>query len=552
MSARRSLSVVAAAAVALTFPAVASAGTLTISGGVMSYAAAPGEENSLSIYADDDPGVLRVGDSVPVVFGEGAAGVCTGDEFDQTMVCPRPTRFVADLGDGNDGFSVVDLDDVLLLPVEIDGGSGDDNVGGGIANDVLRGGPGADLVTGFNGDDQLFGGDGDDRLGGRKGNDHLDGGAGNDNLVDSLIAEDSYEGADTYLGGPGNDDLSYYLRFDPIRVTLDGVANDGGAGEGDNVGADIETIGGGQGDDVLIGDDGPQHMYGSGGNDVLLGHGGADRLDGNDGADSLEGGAGADRLEGGCHDDLLDGGPGQDELLADHGCSDLFARGAHDVLLARDGEPDLVFCSGPGGTIADRAVVDAVDNATLTGPGACRTIEVAGASGGGGGTPGGSSGPAPGGTPGTPGAPGSTAVPAGKTRLTIGPVRLLTGTGRAGQAPVARMELFARPPRLALGTLVASARAKVTAVATMARKGSRRRLTVGRATVSLQAGGHAVLRLPVSAAARRALKKRKRVSVRVAVTVRDARGKTAKKTSTMSVGVATKAPKRSRPAPGVR
>jgi hypothetical protein len=544
MSARRRLSIAAAAgaAIALAVPAAASAGTLTISGGVMSYVAAPGEENYLSIYADDDPNVLRVGDSVPIVFGDGAAGVCTGDEFDQTMVCPRPTRFVADLGDGDDGFSVVDLDDVLDLPVEIDGGPGDDNISGGIAADVLRGGPGNDLVIGFDGDDQLFGGDGNDRLGGRRGNDLVDGGEGDDNLIDSLIAEDSYDGADTYIGGPGNDELTYYLRFDPIRVTLDGVGNDGGVGEGDNVGSDIETIGGGQGDDVLVGDDGPQHLYGSGGNDVLIGHGGNDRLDGNDGADSLEGGAGADRLEGGCHDDVLDGGLGQDEILADHGCSDFFKRGANDVLLARDGEPDLVFCSGPGGTIADRAVVDAIDNYTLTGPGACRVVEVP--TGSGGGTPGGTSGPAPGGTPGTPGAPGSTAPPVGKTRLTIGPVRLLTGTGRAGQAPVARVELFSKPPRLVLGTLVASAQSKVTAVATMARKGSRRRISIGRATVSLAKGRHATLRLPVSAAARRALKGRKKVAVRITFTVRDARGKTTRKTSTMSVGVAKKAPKR--------
>ena len=54
-------------------------------------------------------------------------------------------------------------------------------------------------------------------------------------------------GADGLQGGGGADDVGYGKRNAGIAVSLDGVANDGEAGEGDNVGTDVETVSGGSG-----------------------------------------------------------------------------------------------------------------------------------------------------------------------------------------------------------------------------------------------------------------------------------------------------------------
>ena len=65
----------------------------------------------------------------------------------------------------------------------------------------------------------LSGRAGDDELDGLRGNDVLDGGAGADDL----------------MGGAGTDTVTYADRTAPRDVTLDGGADDGEAGEGDNV-----------------------------------------------------------------------------------------------------------------------------------------------------------------------------------------------------------------------------------------------------------------------------------------------------------------------------
>jgi Ca2+-binding RTX toxin-like protein len=63
-----------------------------------------------------------------------------------------------------------------------------------------------------------------------------------------------------------------------LQITLDRLANDGAAGEGDNVWADVENVRGGAAGDTLIGDDGANALVGKGGSDQLTGSGGADTL----------------------------------------------------------------------------------------------------------------------------------------------------------------------------------------------------------------------------------------------------------------------------------
>src|SRR5213075_615176 len=100
--------------------------------------------------------------------------------------------------------------------------------------------PDVENVIGGSGDDTLIGSADANVLSGGFGDDTLDGGAG----------------ADVLNGGPGTADLADYsgrAAANPVTVTLDGVANDGGSGENDNVGTDVENIDGGAGDDTLIG-----------------------------------------------------------------------------------------------------------------------------------------------------------------------------------------------------------------------------------------------------------------------------------------------------------
>src|SRR2546423_6866002 len=79
---------------------------------------------------------------------------------------------------------------------------------------------------------------------GGAGNDSLTGGGGNDVL-------DGGSGADTMKGGGGNDTADYTSRSAPLTVGLGTIADDGEAGENDNVNIDIETVLGGSGSDSL-------------------------------------------------------------------------------------------------------------------------------------------------------------------------------------------------------------------------------------------------------------------------------------------------------------
>ena len=191
----------------------------------------------------------------------------------------------------------------------LSGGDGNDVLTGWDGNDVLYGGNGDDSLEGVNGDDKLYGGAGTDGLAGGKGRDHLDGGIGND----ALVGDDTgtvY--ADVLLGGPGDDAVSYFDRTAGVTVDADGASGDDGqAGEHDSVGADVETIIGGRGNDRLTGNNADGQLQGYAGDDVLHGGGGNDLVEGGEGRDHLYGDAGDDMLFGWEEKpaaDILDGG----------------------------------------------------------------------------------------------------------------------------------------------------------------------------------------------------------------------------------------------------
>jgi Ca2+-binding RTX toxin-like protein len=242
-------------------------------------------------------------------------------------------------GSGDD--TVNGGDDVDTL----DAGPGDDEfVNGGAGNDTIDGGDGDDAPVGGEGDDTVRGGPGDDRLDAPTfeagGADTLEGGPGDDYLAAGIVDDDTPLAADTFLGGDGTDTADFSRRVDPLRIDTDGVADDGEAGEHDNVGADVERILGGAEGDTLTGDDGPELLDGGPGGDQLDGLGGNDTLEGgiNSGdSDSLAGGDGNDTLRGGAGDDSLNGGAGTDDLRGGGGSDALTGEAGVDTLAGGPG-----------------------------------------------------------------------------------------------------------------------------------------------------------------------------------------------------------------------
>ena len=343
----------------------------------------------------------------------------------------------------------------------LDGGDGGDRLEGGAGRDVMDGGPGVDTLLSFGGNDVLDGGAGDDALSAEEGDDELHGGEGRDILCggdgadeehggpggdevgvsftsdryscvdlgsDKLYGDDgddtleagptsgfllggsdlplpgpssSVNGADLLQGGQGRDTVNYAGRTAAVSVSLNGRADDGSAGEGDEVADDVEAVVGGDGDDSLSGGARPDRLDGGAGADALSGGGGddallggvrdagADRLAGEEGADALDGGPGPDRLdggpggdklagaggddmlEGGVDGDALTGGPGLDELHGGPGDDDL--AGAGPRMVGADGDDRLV-----GGAGTDTLAGGPGDDVLAGGPGPDRLAGEAG------------------------------------------------------------------------------------------------------------------------------------------------------------------------------
>jgi Ca2+-binding RTX toxin-like protein len=331
---------------ALAIPASASAGTVSFTGDTLTFDAAAGEQNYVLAYATNDCAglatpCLHVSDSYPIAPPAG----CVYSGFtDSSIVCPEPNSIVMHLGDRND--AALDWNG----PATIDGGSGDDS---------LFGNGGDDHLIGDVGNDDLVGGVGDDVLEAGPGNDMLEFQPGGYSVMEEAGPNDT-AGTDELHGGADVDTVGYGQRTDPLTITMDGQADDGAPGEDDLIANDVEEVDGGQADDTMTGNDGPNVLVGADGNDTVDGGAGDDTLDGTMGNDTVLGRTGADTVAGGHGDDFVDGGPGQDNIYGEYaiGCSTLMACiGGADEIRARDGESDLISC----GVATDHAVIDTID-----------------------------------------------------------------------------------------------------------------------------------------------------------------------------------------------
>lgn len=291
----------------------------------------------------------------------------------------------------------------LVSAGSLHGGPGNDVLHGGDQDDWMDGGPGADLINGEGGVDYadyrtrtnsvnvslgdgvanegetgendhivdtegIFGGSGNDTLSGSTADEHFWPNAGNDSVSagggnDVLNWSD---GVDSMAGGSGTD-MASFLFTTSVNVSLDGVANDGHAGEGDNIAADVENLEGSPESDVLVGSDAANAFDPSYGDDQVAGLGGDDTLSASAGADSFDAGLGNDTgsdlwdagntMIGGEGDDTLacggsvSGGPGDDVLSGSpvdggEGNDTLTGTGGPDTILGGPGKDALHGDSG--------------------------------------------------------------------------------------------------------------------------------------------------------------------------------------------------------------
>lgn len=246
------------AVAALALPAAASAAiNATVTSGNL-VVTGDASANSASIQ-QTGPTTFRVTDFIgPNVTG--GAG-CTPAGPTMMVTCTGVTGQInASGGDGNDQFTVSG-DGLFSLSTtrtaNLDGGSGDDYLGGSDGADRLTGGAGGDSLDGGAGNDEYSGGPGDDSLteSGPGDIDVLNGDAGNDLIIVSRKAS----GSGPISGGEGQDEIGFYIfnaagdTFLPTNISLDDVANDGGAGGTTNVRSDVESVNTGGANDSVTG-----------------------------------------------------------------------------------------------------------------------------------------------------------------------------------------------------------------------------------------------------------------------------------------------------------
>ncbi|GAA0912625.1 calcium-binding protein [Virgisporangium aurantiacum] len=213
------------------------------------------------------------------ILGNAATGFVDGNAGDDIIDCSAGTRAAILVGrDGHDTITGGTQADSILGFAGNDvltGGGGRDSIWGhagtdrllgGGDDDILSGGDGNDALLGNDGDDELLGDDGNDTLAGQADDDVLRGGDGDDTGIASASAVD---GTDSFSGGAGVDLANYSARTDALTISLDGLADDGVPGEGDNNGADVEDAIGGSRGDVLTGNALSNHLNGNTGDDTI-------------------------------------------------------------------------------------------------------------------------------------------------------------------------------------------------------------------------------------------------------------------------------------------
>ncbi|WP_152049608.1 LEPR-XLL domain-containing protein [Tautonia marina] len=203
-------------------------------------------------------------------------------------------------------------------------GVGGDLLLGGLGHDVILGDNGwitrnasnvieriETIAPQYGGDDSAQGGDGNDSILGGYGEDSLEGNDGNDILLGDNGALEFNDDADLTT-------LDFITTTDPLFGHNDTIEG----GNGDDIalgGTADDLIAGNDGNDILLGDHGRIDLQ----NNIIFlvqtidpGLGGRDLIFGNDGDDIVLGGFEGDTLDGGLGDDVLLGDNGRLEWLS--------------------------------------------------------------------------------------------------------------------------------------------------------------------------------------------------------------------------------------------
>ena len=354
-------------------------------------------------------------------------------------------------------------DDTLKAPPTLPAARGQTYMEGGAGNDIIVSGAGANT---------LKGGDGNDDIRAYEGKDDVYGEAGDD----TLRAGGPVKATDIIDGGPGFDQIpdseTDYNRgmATDVSVTFDGQPNDGEPGEGDNVVA-IEKLRIRARSVTFVGSEGPDDVLVESTTSSVKGLGGNDRLRGYDGADTIEGGEGDDFLEGGFGPDVITGGGGTDSFMGDSTERDLLVATGNDQIFARDGISEQVNC----GIGADTAEADGSDVVDST----CENVIGRGF--------------------------GS------KTRVAIGKGTLAGGTLKI---VIANDNAFAVTGTISGATTKAVAAAK------------KRKLKLKAKSFSVGANAKKTVKLKLSPALKRLLKRQRKLSLRLSIKVKDPAGVT--------------------------
>lgn len=270
--------VLAAAAitlVSLTWPALAGASTVGVSGSTMQV-----------VDTADVPTDTRVRETAEQTYdvtegGEPVTAVAPCEQVGPNLArCPKGgiTRISVDARGGNDTIRVI-----------INSAGFDTVLSGGQGDDVIRGGTSEDLMIGGPGGDQFLGG-------------------GVSRRREDIV---SYRGvAEPVMADIGGGSVS-------------GSVLDGPPGSRDLIDGRIDTVIGGQSFNTLLGDSDFNALVGGPKRDRLRGEEGDDELFGRRGRDNVAGGNGADKVVGGRGRDRMRGGASWDRLYAKDGFADL-------------------------------------------------------------------------------------------------------------------------------------------------------------------------------------------------------------------------------------
>jgi len=229
-------------------PIGAFAGEVRVAGDAIIFDAGIGEVNTVTINPrgsvfDQSTGQFLTGltitDSTTLLTIRPPCRAVAGTALCQDVAVARA---IIKLGNKNDSVKQEFAFDQggLPLPMNVEGGPGDDTISGSPVADILDGGDGNDVIDGGEGNDVITGGFGNDRLTGGQGNDTIRGNAGKD-VIGGGDGDDDIDGGigdDHITGGKGKD----ILKGDAGDDTID--ARDG----------EIDTINCGLGRDTLIRD----------------------------------------------------------------------------------------------------------------------------------------------------------------------------------------------------------------------------------------------------------------------------------------------------------